>query len=166
MPDIIGQFHLDHGNIACLFNLLEGQLDILERQDRPDYDLVLDIMYYIILLLLLLLLPATALADQDALSRQLEQRLEFRQRQWQREALGQPPLPDPRRRQFREELRDAREQDLAPSPPQPLTSEQRRQQALEELRRQREYDARRLEAKEPYVKPRRPQPEFELEFRR
>ncbi|MDX1655480.1 MAG: hypothetical protein R3310_09760 [Candidatus Competibacteraceae bacterium] len=120
----------------------------------------------IVLALLLLSLPATALADQDTLSRQLEQRLESRQRLWQREALNQPPLPDPRRRQFQEELRDTREQDLAPSPPQPLTSERRRQQALEELRRQREYDARRLEAEEPYVKPRRPQPEFELEFRR
>ena len=39
-------WHADHVNFGRLLNLLEGQLQLLHDDGSPDYELMLDIMYY------------------------------------------------------------------------------------------------------------------------
>jgi len=40
-------WHADHVNFARLMKLLEGELDLLRDAGSPDYQLMLDIMYYL-----------------------------------------------------------------------------------------------------------------------
>jgi hypothetical protein len=42
----IALWHTEHVNFAALLDLLEGQLDIFQRGGPPDYELMLDIMFY------------------------------------------------------------------------------------------------------------------------
>jgi hemerythrin-like domain-containing protein len=46
MSDSIALWHAEHVNFATLLNLLEGQLDLFHKGESPDYELMLDIMYY------------------------------------------------------------------------------------------------------------------------
>lgn len=46
MTDHIALWHAEHVNFARLLALLEAQLDCFHRGDAPDYELMLDIMYY------------------------------------------------------------------------------------------------------------------------
>ena len=46
MSDPIALWHAEHVNFAALLDLLEGQLDLFRRGAPPDYELMLDIMYY------------------------------------------------------------------------------------------------------------------------
>src|SRR5271157_3345517 len=46
MSDPIASWHAEHANFATLLNLLEGQLDLFHKGESPDYDLMLDIMFY------------------------------------------------------------------------------------------------------------------------
>ena len=46
MSDPVALWHAEHVNFAALLDLLEGQLDRFKRGAPPDYELMLDIMYY------------------------------------------------------------------------------------------------------------------------
>ena len=46
MSDPIASWNEEHANFARLLNLLEGQLDLFHSGKTPDYDMMLDIMYY------------------------------------------------------------------------------------------------------------------------
>ncbi len=46
MSDHIALWHAEHANFAALLDLLEGQLDLFRRGAPPDYELMLDIMFY------------------------------------------------------------------------------------------------------------------------
>ena len=46
MSDSITLWHTEHANFATLLDLLEGQLDLFHKGEKPDYELMLDIMYY------------------------------------------------------------------------------------------------------------------------
>ena len=46
MSDPIALWHAEHINFAILLNLLEVQLDRFHRGKAPDYELMLDIMFY------------------------------------------------------------------------------------------------------------------------
>ena len=46
MTDSIALWRAEHANFATLLDLLEGQLDIFHAGEKPDYELMLDIMFY------------------------------------------------------------------------------------------------------------------------
>lgn len=46
MPDTLALWHAEHVNFARLLNLLEDQLSLFHTGAQPDYDLVLNIMFY------------------------------------------------------------------------------------------------------------------------
>jgi hemerythrin-like domain-containing protein len=46
VTDSIAYWHAEHVNFGRLLGLLETQLDSFHRGDSPDYELMLDIMYY------------------------------------------------------------------------------------------------------------------------
>ena len=46
MSDTIALWHAEHVNFAKLLDLLEGQLDLFHKGESPDYELMLDIMFY------------------------------------------------------------------------------------------------------------------------
>jgi hemerythrin-like domain-containing protein len=46
MPDTLAQWHTEHVNFARLLNLLEAELDLFHKGDSPNYELMLDIMFY------------------------------------------------------------------------------------------------------------------------
>jgi len=46
MHDTLATWHAEHGNFARLLNLLEKQLGLFHKGSSPDYELMLDIMYY------------------------------------------------------------------------------------------------------------------------
>lgn len=46
MPDSIALWRAEHANFATLLDLLEGQLDLFHKGENPDYELMLDIMFY------------------------------------------------------------------------------------------------------------------------
>jgi hemerythrin-like domain-containing protein len=46
MSDSISLWHAEHANFATLLDILEGQLDLFHKGDSPDYELMLDIMFY------------------------------------------------------------------------------------------------------------------------
>ena len=46
MRDTLARWHADHVNFSHLLNLLEGQLALFHDGASPDYELMLDIMYY------------------------------------------------------------------------------------------------------------------------
>ena len=46
MPDTLDQWHTEHVNFAKLLNLLEAELDLFHEGDSPNYELMLDIMFY------------------------------------------------------------------------------------------------------------------------
>jgi len=46
MSDPIAYWHAEHVNFATLLDLLEVQLDRFHRGEAPDYELMLDVMFY------------------------------------------------------------------------------------------------------------------------
>ena len=46
MSRLIAAWHADHANFANLLALLEAQLEVLDKGGSPDYELILDVMYY------------------------------------------------------------------------------------------------------------------------
>ncbi len=46
MPDPIALWHAEHANFARLIDLLDRQLEAFHRGDSVDYELMLDVMYY------------------------------------------------------------------------------------------------------------------------
>ena len=46
MPDTLAQWHTDHLNFAKLLNVLEAELDLFHKGDSPNYELMLDVMFY------------------------------------------------------------------------------------------------------------------------
>jgi hemerythrin-like domain-containing protein len=46
MPDSIALWHAEHANFATLLDLLEGELDLFHKGESPDYELMLDVMFY------------------------------------------------------------------------------------------------------------------------
>jgi hemerythrin-like domain-containing protein len=46
MSDSIALWHAEHVNFAQLLDLLEGQFDLFHKGMAPDYDLMLDVMFY------------------------------------------------------------------------------------------------------------------------
>lgn len=46
MPDSIALWREEHANFATLLDLLEGQLDLFHQDAKPNYELMLDIMFY------------------------------------------------------------------------------------------------------------------------
>ena len=46
MSDPIALWHAEHVNFAYLLDLLEGQFDLFHKGMAPDYELMLDIMFY------------------------------------------------------------------------------------------------------------------------
>jgi hemerythrin-like domain-containing protein len=46
MHDVIALWHADHINFAKLLNLLEDQLELFHAGGSPQYELMLDVMYY------------------------------------------------------------------------------------------------------------------------
>jgi hemerythrin-like domain-containing protein len=46
MSDPVSLWHAEHVNFAALLDLLELQLDRFHRGEAPDYELMLDIMFY------------------------------------------------------------------------------------------------------------------------
>jgi len=46
MSDSIVLWQAEHVNFATLLDLLEGQLDLFHRGKKPDYEMMLDIMFY------------------------------------------------------------------------------------------------------------------------
>lgn len=47
MPDTLTLWHADHVNFAKLLDLLENRLGLLYEGGTPEYELILDIMYYL-----------------------------------------------------------------------------------------------------------------------
>jgi len=48
MSHIMSQLHLDHLNLSRLLNVLKDKLDRLKAGERPDYQLILDVVTYIV----------------------------------------------------------------------------------------------------------------------
>jgi hemerythrin-like domain-containing protein len=48
MSDSIALWHAEHVNFASLLDLLEKQFDLFHQGKAPDYDLMLDIMFYMV----------------------------------------------------------------------------------------------------------------------
>jgi hemerythrin-like domain-containing protein len=46
VSDSIALWRAEHANFAALLDLLEGQLDLFHKGEKPDYELMLDIMFY------------------------------------------------------------------------------------------------------------------------
>jgi hemerythrin-like domain-containing protein len=46
MSDSIALWRAEHANFATLLDLLERQLDLFHKGEKPDYELMLDIMFY------------------------------------------------------------------------------------------------------------------------
>ena len=46
MNDVLALWHADHVNFGRLLNLLEDQLELFHAGGSPQYDLMLDVMYY------------------------------------------------------------------------------------------------------------------------
>lgn len=46
MNDVLALWHADHVNFGKLLNLLEDQLELFHAGGSPQYDLMLDVMYY------------------------------------------------------------------------------------------------------------------------
>src|SRR5215468_7744826 len=46
MSDPVALWHTEHVNFAALLDLLEVQLDRFHRGEAPDYELMLDVMFY------------------------------------------------------------------------------------------------------------------------
>ena len=46
MSDAIAHWQAEHANFAKLLGLLEGQLDLFHQGESPDYEMMLDIMFY------------------------------------------------------------------------------------------------------------------------
>ena len=46
MSDSIALWRAEHANFATLLDLLEGELDLFHKGGSPNYDLMLDIMFY------------------------------------------------------------------------------------------------------------------------
>jgi hemerythrin-like domain-containing protein len=46
MSDSIALWHAEHVNFAAVLDLLEAQLDLFHKGEPPDYELMLDIMFY------------------------------------------------------------------------------------------------------------------------
>lgn len=46
MSDILAQWHTEHVNFAKLLNILEAQLNLFHDGERPNYELMLDVMFY------------------------------------------------------------------------------------------------------------------------
>src|ERR1700692_4156176 len=46
MSDSIALWRAEHANFATLLDLLEGQLDLFHKGESPDYERMLDIMFY------------------------------------------------------------------------------------------------------------------------
>ena len=46
MPKTLALWHADHVNFAKLLDLLEAQLELFHESESPEYELMLDIMYY------------------------------------------------------------------------------------------------------------------------
>lgn len=46
MSDSISLWHAEHANFAVLLDILEGQLDLFHQGESPDYELMLDVMFY------------------------------------------------------------------------------------------------------------------------
>ena len=46
MHDVIALWHADHVNFGTLLNLLEDQVALFHAAGSPDYELMLDVMYY------------------------------------------------------------------------------------------------------------------------
>jgi hemerythrin-like domain-containing protein len=46
MSDSIALWHAEHVNFAALLNRLEAELERFHKGDSPDYELMLDIMFY------------------------------------------------------------------------------------------------------------------------
>jgi hemerythrin-like domain-containing protein len=46
MPDTLALWHAEHVNFAKLLNLLESQLSLFRGGKSPDYELMLNIMFY------------------------------------------------------------------------------------------------------------------------
>jgi hemerythrin-like domain-containing protein len=46
MPDPIALWHNEHANFARLLGLLEVEFDRFHRGEAPDYELMLDVMFY------------------------------------------------------------------------------------------------------------------------
>ena len=46
MSDSIAVWRAEHANFATLLDLLEGQLDLFHQDAKPNYELMLDIMFY------------------------------------------------------------------------------------------------------------------------
>jgi hemerythrin-like domain-containing protein len=46
MPDTLAQWHAEHVNFARLLNLLETELELFHSGESPNYELMLDIMFY------------------------------------------------------------------------------------------------------------------------
>jgi len=47
-PQAIAEIRREHENIAQVLNLLDAQISIFETGDRPDYDLIQDIVEYFV----------------------------------------------------------------------------------------------------------------------
>lgn len=47
MPTRIEIWHKDHANFSRLLTLLEAQIKLFHEDAAPNYELMLDIMYYI-----------------------------------------------------------------------------------------------------------------------
>jgi hemerythrin-like domain-containing protein len=46
MSDSIALWHAEHANFATLLDVLERELDLFHQGESPDYELMLDIMFY------------------------------------------------------------------------------------------------------------------------
>jgi hemerythrin-like domain-containing protein len=46
MTDNVAQWHTEHANFEKLLRALERELDLFDASDTPNYELMLDIMYY------------------------------------------------------------------------------------------------------------------------
>lgn len=46
MPDTLALWHAEHVNFARLLNLLDDQLSLFHSGDTPDYEMMLNIMFY------------------------------------------------------------------------------------------------------------------------
>ncbi len=46
MSDSIALWHAEHANFATLLDVLERELDLFHKGESPDYELMLDIMFY------------------------------------------------------------------------------------------------------------------------
>ena len=46
MPDSIALWRAEHANFATLLDLLEGELDLFHKGSSPDYELMMDVMFY------------------------------------------------------------------------------------------------------------------------